>query len=897
VLRLAPGHALDPSEMGETLSGTEGRDQISGEDGDDIIHGGAGPDILIGGAGWDRLHGGHGDDELYGGEFVYAPVGEQTAWVGDLWDGGNVFHGGPGDDTIHAGGGSDIFEVNRGDGWDLITDLRHTDVYGELLQDDPARFDDWLERTIDPYAGVDAHRSQLVNAQDILRFGPGIRPEHILVTRDDRDLVVRYEGPFTGVSFHNWFMSAENQLSRIVFEDGTVWSQADLLERSGLEYHPDVVNRAPVPGAPVAALQVRSGDRTIWDVPETAFRNDDAGDVLWFRLDALPGATRPDWVRETRVTDPQTGGSRYLFELAPTSEDAGTHEFHLIATDRGGLSAAVPFVIDVLAPNRAPRLVATLPDLTAGPIGAGARPLNLGAFTDDDGDPLRFDLRTLSGAPLPHWLDADLLTGTLTFAPASADAGTLELELSATDSHGASSALRFSVRVGAEFSGTSAGDVLLGSPGDDVFAGGPGNDRLSGEAGDDRYRYAPGDGLDTIIDSAGDDGILFSSAVDPSRVVARIAQSPERTVLTVRLTDAYGAELSNQGVDIVLPEPASGHEPFASPVEYVQFGSGVRTSMSDLLARPVTVVVPDGLELYLGNRDDETILAGAGTRRIAGRGGHDVIVAGGEALVASGGPGQDHLIGGDGADRLLGDADHDILSGGSGDDYLSGGYNNDLLLGGHGDDTLVGEHGADFLVGGPGNDRLVNVSVVDSVAFNRGDGADRIEFAAVGLGALSFGGGIQLRDLSMAREGSDLVIRTGGDDSVTFVDWYRTTRVSPLKVIQIIGSPADQIAGSSPMAGARAEWFDLRGLVGAFDAAQARAPTLEPWALADAAAAFHLGGSDERAYANDLAWWYGGLGAPDGTLSIAQAREGLRVDRMIFPKTVNPLSGDGPWVS
>jgi Ca2+-binding RTX toxin-like protein len=111
-----------------------------------------------------------------------------------------------------------------------------------------------------------------------------------------------------------------------------------------------------------------------------------------------------------------------------------------------------------------------------------------------------------------------------------------------------------------------------------------------------------------------------------------------------------------------------------------------------------------------------------------------------------------------GADSLMGTDGSDIVLGYGGSDYLNAGA---------GDDTLSGGAGDDILLGGGGNDAYV---------FNRGDGADRIYQNDAAQGdhdTIRFGAGIVPAEVTVGRNGSDLVLSLSGTDgSVTVAGWF-----------------------------------------------------------------------------------------------------------------------------
>jgi Ca2+-binding RTX toxin-like protein len=67
-------------------------------------------------------------------------------------------------------------------------------------------------------------------ATDVLRFGPGIAPGDVTVTRVGQDLVLTLANGTDGVTMQNWFAEASGryQVERVEFADGTQWSSSAL---------------------------------------------------------------------------------------------------------------------------------------------------------------------------------------------------------------------------------------------------------------------------------------------------------------------------------------------------------------------------------------------------------------------------------------------------------------------------------------------------------------------------------------------------------------------------------------------------------------------------------------------------------------------------------------------
>ena len=242
----------------------------------------------------------------------------------------------------------------------------------------------------------------------------------------------------------------------------------------------------------------------------------------------------------------------------------------------------------------------------------------------------------------------------------------------------------------------------------------------------------------------------------------------------------------------------------------------------------------------------------------SGSAGDDLLYGneGDETLKAKGG--SDYLYGDAGDDLLRGGAGSDVLQGGDGNDVLRGGTGQNLLDGGWGDDVLYGGQGSSFLAGGAGNDVLHVGKGREVIAFNTGDGIDTVFGGRDGGNTISLGGAIDYDELTLSKQGKDLVLGVGEDDKLVLKNWYSGNKsVLDLQIV------ADAV-----------ERFDFLGLVSAYDAARAETPGLTSWALTNALLQFHLSTSDDEALGGDLAYWYGKTGSFSG-LSLAAAQEAI----------------------
>ncbi|MDI1302711.1 MAG: VCBS domain-containing protein [bacterium] len=260
----------------------------------------------------------------------------------------------------------------------------------------------------------------------------------------------------------------------------------------------------------------------------------------------------------------------------------------------------------------------------------------------------------------------------------------------------------------------------------------------------------------------------------------------------------------------------------------------------------------------------------------------------------SGDDGNDHLQGGAGNDRLYGGNGVDLLQGGAGNDALADTNGNGLLDGGEGTDTLTGNLQNQFFVGGRGNDTITLGGGRDVIAFNRGDGQDRITDIGARGGSLtiSLGGGIAYSDLTFRRTGNDLILNTGSSESITFSGWYVSGANRPVVTLQAVAESMASFSQSSsnPMLDDRLETFQFNNVVSAFDTAN-RNGTLTTWGLTNALAQFQLAGSDTVALGGNLAYQYGMTSSLNGMGAVSAQNELASAAFAAQAQTLQPLSG------
>ncbi|MBP3402490.1 MAG: hypothetical protein J6L82_01110, partial [Alphaproteobacteria bacterium] len=110
----------------------------------------------------------------------------------------------------------------------------------------------------------------------------------------------------------------------------------------------------------------------------------------------------------------------------------------------------------------------------------------------------------------------------------------------------------------------------------------------------------------------------------------------------------------------------------------------------------------------------------------------------------------------------------------SGNDIISGTEENDTLYGLAGNDMLSGKDGDDTLIGGAGNDHLIGGNGSDTYTFAAGFGHDTIDNTHTDSSSdtILFGEGLSPENAVVSREGYDLIISFGDNDSLRIYSYF-----------------------------------------------------------------------------------------------------------------------------
>jgi Putative Ig domain/FG-GAP-like repeat/Domain of unknown function (DUF4114) len=192
-------------------------------------------------------------------------------------------------------------------------------------------------------------------------------------------------------------------------------------------------NRPPVVANSISAKTIVAGTALNIVLATNTFTDPDAGDVLSYSAKLANGNNLPTWLTFNPTTR--------TFAGTPAVGDVGNLSIAVTATDKGGLTVADNFGLDVTATmvtpvNRAPVVANPIPTQN---VFSGTLNFVLAAntFSDPDaGDVLSYSAKLANGNSLPSWISFDPTTRTFTGTPAPSDYVFTNIAITATDKAG-----------------------------------------------------------------------------------------------------------------------------------------------------------------------------------------------------------------------------------------------------------------------------------------------------------------------------------------------------------------------------------------------------------------------------------------------------------------------------
>lgn len=642
----APGLQLQYDSWGNVLTS----EQLQARD-----------DALFGGddASGDFIRGLDGNDVLFGDTAQLAFPGERTNLTSAAIGGADYIQGGAGRDFIHAGPGDDLVEGGS-DG------MANGDAGGDVIDGGPGNDEIYGDEKLDLSDAIAQGEQAVAAGQkgDFLSGGAGDdwivggAGHNVLAGGAGRDLLIGGPG--------NDDIWGDRELGA-----GIGWSvvRSVTVEAGVPSFFSDytgVVRRSDGTVGDADVIYGGAGDDWIASEAGDDFVDAGSGDDVVYGMsgsDILFGGSGEDWLFGDSALAAPDDGADYLdggsgrdalyggggddILIGGTGDDvlvggAGKDTYFFSAGD------GRDEIIDASTGAEASILV----------FGEGFDPnsvtLRPGSMELDFGSAGSVVLRSFdhldanSPAPFQHLVFAD---GT--------ELGYAQVIARGFDIDGTSGA---DVLIGTAFNdrirGRAGNDTIFGGAGNDYLEGGEGFDTLEGGAGDDTYVY---DTFDTVIDSQGQNRILFAEGIVPESLNINTFTVSGQPRLLIERLGTTGPGLEILGVSLT-----------SSNFVY-DFADGRTFSHAELLQAAYFV-----RQFISGTPGDDVLVGFAG---------NDII---------SGASGDDTISGGAGDDILSGQAGNDTLWGGSGTDYLGGGEGADTYLFGYGDgNDTVSELGTD----------------------------------------------------------------------------------------------------------------------------------------------------------------------------------------------------------
>jgi len=437
----------------------------------------------------------------------------------------------------------------------------------------------------------------------------------------------------------------------------------------------------------------------------------------------------------------------------------------------------------------------------------------------------------------------------------------------------------------------NSNEVITANYGNDTLIGGGGNDTLVAGIGNDWL--VAGSGLVTLVGGSGNDTFVVNNTAD-------IVQA-----------------LSNYGYNTNTIQTSVSYTAADNVIKLTGTGSGnITLTGNQTLA--VLITANSGNDTLVAGTNWDTLVGGTGNDTFVVKNAGDIVQAksggintiqtsasytasinvqdlfgtGTAAITLTGNSGNDLIIGNSGTDTLTGGSGTNVLEAGFGNSTLKdiGGAN--ALIAGSGNDTLIGGTKASFIAGGAGSDAITLGAGTAVVAFNTGDGAATITHGTGRSNVLSLGGGIDYSNLAFSKSGNNLILNTGGTNSITFVNWYAGVANQNFVTLQVLEQAANTYNPNSTNAlyNSAVEEFNFTQLVNDFNAALAATPSLTNWSLMNTLLNDHLSGSNTTALGGDLAY-YDGLNGNLTGMNLATAVTTLQ--NATFGKTAQTIDAWG----
>ena len=315
------------NSQSNSLTGNAADNRLDGLGGTDSMAGGAGNDIYVVDTALDVvIEGAGGGVDTVESSVTLTLSGEVENLVltgissisGTGNAANNVIIGNAAPNSLVGGAGNDTLDGGAGD---------------DYLLDGGAGNDTYL---LSRSGGADVISSfdASVGKIDTLQVGAGILVSDVVLTRAGDDLLIALRGTSDSMRIRLQFLAnsaSGNQIDRVRFADGTVWTAADLQAMT------TSTNHAPTLAIPLPDQTVSRGAAFTYTIPAASFTDPD-GDTLRYTA-VLPNGPLPSWLTFNATTRTFSGNS--------ASATEGVSSIIVTAFDPAGLYAGDQFELMV----------------------------------------------------------------------------------------------------------------------------------------------------------------------------------------------------------------------------------------------------------------------------------------------------------------------------------------------------------------------------------------------------------------------------------------------------------------------------------------------------------------------------------------------------------------------
>jgi len=330
-------------------------------------------------------------------------------------------------------------------------------------------------------------------------------------------------------------------------------------------------NDAPVLNNAIANQFARENNPFSFTIPTNTFKDIDKNDTLVFSAQLANNNPLPDWL----VFDANT----QTFSGTPTNDDVGNLSITITATDNFGASVSNTFALSILNTNDAPVLNNAIANQFARENNLFSFTIPTNTFKDiDKNDTLVFSAQLANNNPLPDWLVFDANTQTFSGTPHESDMGSLNIQVVATDSQGATASANFVLEVtnvnqAPTTSGIATLNTVQNSAGDSVDLFAAFADR---EDRDEQLTY-------TIINNT-NNTLVTQTNIDMHTGKLQLHYGEDQfgsSQITVRATDSEGLSVDTS---FTVNVAFVNHAPTSTGISDIQVNQGSLPSTIDLSA-------------------------------------------------------------------------------------------------------------------------------------------------------------------------------------------------------------------------------------------------------------------------------------------------------------------------